>query len=135
MAVKQFLSDETIFYTDDLDGSFGDKVLATANATASAVASAVASSGGIMLLTISQSGDDTVLDKNYNEIKDAVESSVIPFALNTNIPGITSINMAIAYGLIEGTYIVIISPLDANQPNMTFAAASADGVLTLQQGD
>ena len=35
MAVKQFLSDETIFYTDDLDGSFGDKVLATANAVAS----------------------------------------------------------------------------------------------------
>lgn len=160
MAVKQFLSDETIFYTDDVDGSLDDKVLATANAVASAVESGVTtvianpegeatddldkiqigdevysiSGGGVsgMLLTISQSGGDAVLDKNYTEIKNALESGTFPFTLIRSEEGVYELYAILDYGHPEEeTYFVELFPFRSGaQGRLTFISNTADGVLT-----
>ena len=131
MAVKQFYAEETIYYTDDLDGSFGDKVLATANAVASGGGGA---SG--MLLTISQSGDDFVLDKNYTEIKTALESGIFPFALMLGDGGLNLPYVIIDYGYSQSKYVVeLYSFRGGIQGVVTFLSDTDDGVLVMYQGD
>lgn len=66
MAVKQFLSDETIFYTDDVDGSFGDKVLATANAVASGIVD-----GNVLTLELTAVEDGFDIGASFNDLKKA----------------------------------------------------------------
>ena len=131
MAVKQFLSDETIFYTDDLDGSFDDKVLATANAVASGGGGGSASG---MLLTITQSGDDYVLDKTYTEIKTAIESGILPFAVVEQDEGINDINIVRDYGYYQSKYFVDIINMNNTAMILTFLADTEDGVLTMYEG-
>lgn len=134
MAVKQFLSDETIFYTDDVDGSFDDKVLATANAVASAVESGGGGASG-MLITISQSSGNVVLDKNYTEIKTAIESGVFPFAVEDNAElGMFETYLIGIYGYSQDKYAVTLYRL-ADASGIPFISDTADGVLTMLQGE
>lgn len=84
--------------------------------------------GGGMLLTISQSGDDTVLDKNYNEIKTAIESGILPFAINTG--EYNEIYLAVSYAYTGGKYGVILA---CGSESMIFLSDTADGVLTLSE--
>lgn len=84
-----------------------------------------------MLLTISESGDDTVLDKNYTEIKTAVESGTLPFALRDDAEsGLTNIRIVSFYGFEEGKYGVMLFSLGLREV-MTFLSDTEDGVLTL----
>ena len=91
---------------------------------------AVASGGGGgasgMLITISQSGDNMVLDKNYTEIKNAVESGILPFAIVEDIGICTVCNC----GFAEGKYGVVLHSDLANEI-MIFLSDTDDGVLTL----
>ena len=84
-------------------------------------------SGG-MLITISQSGGDTVLDKNYTEIKTAIESGIFPFALMEDEEGSTVICTVCNYAFIEDAYGVILHS-DLLQKIMPFTSDTADGVL------
>lgn len=87
-----------------------------------------------MVLTISQSGDDTVLNKNYTEIKTTMESGVIPIALHQAVPESTQLMIVVDYGYGEGIYFVDLAPILDIQTIATFEAVSEDGVLTLSQG-
>lgn len=90
--------------------------------------------GGGMLLTISQSGDDIVLDKNYKEIKTAIDSGIIPFYLSASDKpnmNLQEMHTAFGYGDKSGNYFINFC-VQLGEPD-TFISDSEEGVLTLIQ--
>lgn len=85
--------------------------------------------GGTMLITQSQSGDDTVLDKTYGEIKTALESGILPYMLVSTDQDPVYVTSVVAYGVHEGQYGVQLGGIDS----YFFIANTEDGVLTLMQ--
>ena len=95
----------------------------------------IAGGGGGMLLTISQSGSDYVLNKNYTEIKTALESGVFPFALMPGDGGLNQPYMIIDYGYSQSKYAVeLYSVRGGMQGIVTFLSDTDDGVLVMYQG-
>ena len=89
--------------------------------------------GGGMIITISQSGGDVVLDKNYNEIKAAIDAGIIPFAIFQHESGLNIITTVSSYGYAQEKYAVEIYSQNGMIDN-TFLSDTADGVMTLYQG-
>lgn len=87
-----------------------------------------------MLLTITQSGDDYVLDKTYTEIKTAIESGILPFAVVEQNEGINDINIVRDYGYYRSKYFVDIINMNNTAMILTFLADTEDGVLTMYEG-
>ena len=87
-----------------------------------------------MLLTITQSGDDYVLDKTYTEIKTAIESGILPFAVVEQDEGINDINIVRDYGYYRSKYFVDIINMNNTAMILTFLADTEDGVLTMYEG-
>lgn len=92
------------------------------------------SGGGGMFVTMSQVGDDYVLDKTYAQIKTAIESGILPIMLTPHpeLPddGTLFTNIVVHYGYSGEKYGVIFMQV-VNQILTTFLADSEDGVLTL----
>lgn len=85
--------------------------------------------GGAMLVTQSQVGEDTVLDKTYREIKTALESGIFPYMfVQADEHSPIEVAIVVAYGyngvqfLVNGTDVQV------------FVSDTEDGVLTLLQG-
>lgn len=90
--------------------------------------------GGAMIITMSQDGDDTVLDKTYTEIKTAIESGIFPYLLTTLTPDVPRYVALVGfYGYNSGLYGVVFSK-SVGDP-LTFTSETEDGVLTLEQGE
>ena len=121
MAVKQFYAEETIYYTDSLNGNFDDKVLATANA--------VASGGGggtlIAVATIDEQLDAIILDKTYSDIESAIIAKT-PVYMYTELGGHSLVPIITATHDSNG-YSVVVSQFHGEP--ITFYSETADGVL------
>lgn len=85
--------------------------------------------GGNMLVTMSQVGDDQVIDKTYADIKNAVESGIWPFMIAGygEMP-FDNIYPVIFYGYADGKYGVRFFHLTGNF-NFTFLSDTEDGVM------
>lgn len=91
--------------------------------------------GGGMLITVSQSGADFILDKNYTEIKNALESGIFPFALVPGDSGLYETYVIVDYGYSREKYTVeLFSFRGGIQGTITFLSDTDDGVLTMYQG-
>lgn len=96
----------------------------------------ISGSGGGMLLTISQVDSDWVLDKNYTEIKTALESGIYPIAVMPGENGMINTFTICDYGYSREKYVVELhSDTEGYQGPITFLSDTDDGVLVMYQGE
>ena len=91
------------------------------------------SGGGLFIITETESESGTVLNKNYTEIGEALESGLIPVikrvGVNEMWPNATTYDYFYAIGNYESMYFVVFS-----EGAQAYTATSATGELALMEG-
>lgn len=87
-----------------------------------------------MVVNIAYEGNNAVLDKNWSEIKDALDSGKFAYLIDTTADETTTVRYITSCEFFNNTYIVLTKALDVSGET-TYESSSATGVLVNSTGD